>query len=559
MPSNFQVSDWQSLEEYFQELLSRELQDANAVRQWFRDRSELEAVISEELGWRYIRMTTDTTNDKYRDDFTYFITEVDPKVAVFSNDLNLKIGDHPCLDDLPGGGFELLRKNLKKEIRIFRKENVAIHTELQNLSKEYGNIAGAMTVTIDGHELTLQQAAVFLENNDRNKRAEAYNKISERRLQDRDQLDNLFTRLVVLRNDVALNADFDNYTDYKFTALGRFDYTKQDCFDFHESVRSEVVPLINEMAERRKEQLGYDRLRPWDKAVEPTGEPSLKPFSDTDDLLEKTMLCFGKLDPFLRSSLELMRSMDHLDLESRKGKAPGGYNYPLTEIGVPFIFMNATSTLRDMVTLLHEGGHAVHSIITRDLELVDFQHTPSEVAELASMTMELITMDHWGVFFDNADDLKRARRQHLEQVIETLPWVAVIDKFQHWIYENPHHDHLERKKKWVEIFSAFTDRVTDWSGLEQYRDFLWQKQLHLFEVPFYYIEYGIAQLGAIAMWKCFKEDPKRATLSYLEALRLGYTCSVPEIYRAAGIEFNFKKDYIRDLMHFVRDELEALQ
>jgi oligoendopeptidase F len=299
-------------------------------------------------------------------------------------------------------------------------------------------------------------------------------------------------------------------------------------------------------------------LNPWDKAVDPTGKPPLVPFKGADDLVEKTIRCFTLLDPFLGQCIQTMKEIDHLDLESKKGKAPGGYNYPLAETGIPFIFMNATSTLRDMVTILHEGGHAVHSVVTTDLELVDFRRTPSEVAELASMSMELISMDHWDVFFEDENELKRAKKEHLQQIIQTLPWVATIDKFQHWIYENPGHSAAERKARWNEIFSEFADSVTDWAGQEKFRDYLWQKQLHLYEVPFYYIEYGFAQLGAIAVWKNYKEDPKRGLDGYLNALKLGYTRSIPEIYKAANIEFNFSREYISELVAFVRGELEKV-
>jgi oligoendopeptidase F len=250
--------------------------------------------------------------------------------------------------------------------------------------------------------------------------------------------------------------------------------------------------------------------------------------------------------------------MGHLDLESRKGKAPGGYNYPLAEIGVPFIFMNATSTLRDMVTIMHEGGHAIHNFLTRDLELNDFKSTPSEVAELASMSMELISMDHWNVFFTDEAELKRAKREHLEDIIETLPWVATIDKFQHWIYENPKHTPEERKAAWNKIFDTFSDTVTDWSGLQEAKDYLWQKQLHLYEVPFYYIEYGMAQLGAIAVWRNFRKNPVKGLQGYQNALKLGYLRTIPEIYAAADIKFDFSKAYIKELMDFVRDELKKI-
>jgi oligoendopeptidase F len=357
---------------------------------------------------------------------------------------------------------------------------------------------------------------------------------------------------------VARNAGFKNFRDYMFVALGRFDYTAADCFDFHQAIASEVVPLMNEFASDRKRMLKLDRLRPWDKAVDPEGKEALKPFDGGKDLTEKTIEVFHRLDPYLGNCLSTMRAMGHLDLESRKGKAPGGYNYPLAEIGVPFIFMNATSTLRDMVTLMHEGGHAIHNFLTRDLLLNDFKSTPSEVAELASMSMELISMDHWDVFFSNPDDLRRAKREHMEDILETLPWVSTIDAFQHWIYENPNHSTSDRRTQWNKIADTYSDTITDWEGLQESRDFLWQKQLHLYEVPFYYIEYGMAQLGAIAVWRNFRADPAKGLEGYKNALRLGYMRTIPEIYAAANIRFDFSRKYIHELIDFVRKELAAL-
>jgi oligoendopeptidase F len=297
-------------------------------------------------------------------------------------------------------------------------------------------------------------------------------------------------------------------------------------------------------------------LRPWDKAVDPLGRAPLKAFTGGKDLTAKGVEVFRRLDPFLGECLTTMEAMGHLDLESRKGKAPGGYNYPLAEIGIPFIFMNATSTMRDMTTLMHEGGHAVHNFLTKDLSLADFKNPPMEVAELASMAMELLSMDHWDVFFTNPQDLARARQEQLEDIIETLPWVATIDKFQHWIYEHPGHTREQRMRRWNITYQEFADTVTDWSGFEPARDYLWQKQLHLYEVPFYYIEYGMAQLGAIAVWRNFKQNKAQGLAGYQRALKLGNLRTIPEIYRAAGIKFDFSKSYIRELMNFVRGEMK---
>ena len=559
LPENFSVTDWTNLKPYFDNLLARDLNSLVALRQWLHDRSELESVISEDLAWRYINMTRYTENQEYGKRYEDFVVNIQPQIAPVSDQLNKKAAASAFLATLEKeAGFDIMIRSLKKDIEIFREENIPLYTEITTEQQKYAQILGAMTVEIDGQEKTLQQASVLLMSTDRKKREEVYHKITNRRLKDKSELDDLFTRLIKLRNKVAINAGFKNFRDYMFKSLGRFDYTPEDCFNFHQSIQSGVVPILNDFARERKQALKVDALRPWDKAVDPEGKDPLKAFSDGQELTNKTIECFYKLDPYLGQCLSIMKEMGHLDLESRKGKAPGGYNYPLSEIGVPFIFMNATSTLRDMVTIMHEGGHAIHNFLTRELELNDFKSTPSEVAELASMSMELISMDHWDIFFTNPDDLKRAKREHLEDLIETLPWVATIDKYQHWLYENPGHSLEERRQNWNRIFDAFTDSVTDWSGLREAKDYLWQKQLHLYEVPFYYIEYGMAQLGAIAVWRNYRADKQKGLQGYMNALKLGYMKSIPEVYQAANIKFDFSRNYIQELMDFVKKELAAI-
>ena len=559
LPETYEVTNWETLQPHFEELLNRTLGSKDDLSKWFRNRSELEAVLSEDGAWRYIKMTCDTTDETIRDRYNYFIQEIQPKIAPYSDKLNKKAIESEFLVGLEQEmGYDIMIREMRNDIALFREENIPLFTRMQTESQKYGQISGAMTVNIKGEEKTLQQAGVELQSTDRAWRKDVYTKISERRLQDKKQLDDLFNELIKLRHQVAENAGFENYRDYMFKAMGRFDYTPQDCFDFHASIETEVVPLLNEFAKTRKQQLQVDELKPWDKAVDPEGKEPLKAFESGEDLLDKGIECFSRTDAYLGECLGTMKEMGRLDLESRKGKAPGGYNYPLAETGVPFIFMNATSTLRDMVTLMHEGGHAVHAFATHDLTLNEFKSPPSEVAELASMAMELISMDHWDVYFTNEDDLKRAKREHLEQLVETLPWVANIDKFQHWLYENPTHSDGERVAAWNKIFNQFSDTITDWEGLQERKDYVWQRQLHLYEVPFYYIEYGMAQLGAIAVWKNYKENNKKGLDGYMKALRLGYMKTIPEIYAAANIKFDFSTAYIKELMAFVKKELDGM-
>jgi len=365
-------------------------------------------------------------------------------------------------------------------------------------------------------------------------------------------LDQLFDDLLQKRNQLAINAGMDNYRSYRFLELGRFDYDKNMCEQFHQAVKEEVMPLVNAIYLKKKNALGVATLRPWDVEAEPIGTKPLRPFTNGDELTEKSIACLRKLDPFFGDCIDTMRSLGRLDLESRKGKAPGGYNCPLAETGAPFIFMNAAGTLDDVTTMLHEGGHAVHSFLTHPLLLNGFKEYPTEIAEVASMSMELFTMDHWDVFFSDAVELQRAKEQQLERVITIFPWIATIDKFQHWIYEHPHHTRAERSKVWLSILEEFSSPVVDYSGLENYRTYHWQRQLHIFEVPFYYIEYGIAQLGAIGLWQQYHQDPKKALQNYTAALALGGTKTLPELFAAAGLPFDFSAAHIRTLMQFVQ-------
>jgi oligoendopeptidase F len=312
------------------------------------------------------------------------------------------------------------------------------------------------------------------------------------------------------------------------------------------------------MLERRR-SLKIEELKPYDLDVDSALKPALKPFSSVRELITKSIACFSEIDPDFGKFIEIMDENGHLDLDSRKSKAPGGYNYPLYESNVPFIFMNTTNNLRDLETMMHEGGHAVHSFLSKNLPLVYYKEIPAEIAELASMSMELISMEHWHHFFPDEEELKRAKRSQLEGVIQVLPWVAAIDSFQHWIYTHPDHSEAELLRQWMETEKRFSSEYINWEGYENFRTYSWQKQIHLFQFPLYYIEYGIAQLGAMAIWKHYVEDREKTMKSFKKALSLGYSCTLPELYRAAGINFDFNRDYILELMDFVRFRLEGFK
>lgn len=549
---------WETLEPFYKELLDRSINSVQELEKWLHDRSELEAALEEDSAWRYIRMTCDTTSEELLQSFQYFATEISPKIAPYDNGLNKKLVASPYIDQLDSEKYFVFLRAIKKSLELFREENIPVQTEIQVEQQKYQSITGAMSVHIDDKEYTLEQASVFLKGTDRTKRQEVWEKITNRRLQEKDTLDTLFDHLRKLRHKVALNTGFENFRDYMFQALGRFDYTPQDCYAFHEAIEKEIVPILREQAEKRKAALGLSTLKPWDMDVDVSGKPALKPFQNGNDLIEKSIQCFSNINRYLGERLEIMKDNNLFDVESRKGKAPGGYNYPLSETGAPFIFMNSANTFRDLTTMVHEGGHAVHTFLTADLELNDFKHCPSEVAELASMSMELISMDNWNVFFDNEEDLKRAKRDQLFDVLKTLPWVAVVDQFQHWIYTNPNHTDADRRTAWMEIYEPFGAGFVDWTEHPEAEANLWQKQLHIFEVPFYYIEYGMAQLGAIAVWKNYKENPEKGLQQYMDALKLGYTKTIKEIYETAGIKFDFSAEYVKELAEFVKGEMDKI-
>lgn len=556
LPQDFTVTTWEMLQPYFDELTTREINTPSDLESWLHDVSELESVVSEDACWRQIRMTCDTTDKTLEEAFTFFCVEIEPKMKPYGFALNKKLLDCPFTTRLDAGQYFPYLRSVRNAAELYREANIPLQSELSLLAQQYGTISGAMSIEVDGKEYTMQQAAKLLQNPDRSFRERVFGLMSARRLQDRNELDELFNKLLSRRHQVALNAGFENYRDYKFRELGRFDYNIEDCFRFHEAVKEHILPLQALLVQHRRQRLGLDVMRPWDSDAEPTGTEPLHPFENVAQLLSGAQEVFGKLNPYFRNCLETMKDMRRLDLQSRKGKAPGGYNCPLAETGVPFIFMNSAGTMSDVITMMHEGGHAIHSFLSHDLSLSAFKEYPMEIAELASMSMELFSMEHWSVFFKNPKDLERAQLEELERVISVLPWIATIDRYQHWLYTNPGHTKEQRNKAWIDTLSEFSTGITDWSGYEDYREAMWQKQLHLYEVPFYYIEYGIAQLGALAMWRQYKQNSQQALDNYCKALSLGYTKTLSQLYETAGIRFGFSPEYVAELAQFIRPALE---
>jgi oligoendopeptidase F len=552
------IQSWEDLKSYFDNLLAREIDSKEKFERWLNDRSELDAVLEEDLAWRYIRMSIETNNEELASAYTFFVTKIQPELAPLDDALNRKFMDSPFRKNYTDSAYQIYFRSIETQVNLFQEKNVPIEAELNELAQKYGAISAAQSIDYLGETMTMQKASQLLKEQDEVVRQTVFDKMVERRRVDIDSLDELYTQLVTKRHALALNAGFDNFRDYKFQALGRFDYSKEDCFAFHHAIKTHIVPLVKDIQSKKLALTGEAKFKPWNTEVDPEGKAPLKPFETGKELLDGCIQMLGNLNPYFADCLKTMEEMGHLDLDSKAGKAPGGYNYPLYEIGVPFIFMNAVGAQRDLVTMVHEAGHAVHSFLSRDLSLTGFKNLPSEVAELASMSMELLSMKEWGHFYANADELNRAKREQLEGVLKVLPWIAQIDAFQHWVYEHPTHTVAERHAHWSSLSKDFGTGLTDWSGYEDQIATSWQRQLHLFEVPFYYIEYGIAQLGALGVWMNSLTDFESGLTAYQEALKLGYTKSIPEIYETANVPFDFSSERLKSLAGFIQLELIKL-
>lgn len=559
VPYDFSISDWKTLEPYYHQLLEEKPDTLRALEEFLLKINEVDAIVAEELAWRYIRMTCNTQEETYKQDYQYFLTEILPQVSVIKDTINRKIADNPWFDSLDPVIYQTFTRSLKREIDLFREENVQLESKAASISQQQTEIMGSMTIHYEGKEITVPEAGTYLERPDRKVRQEIWELLRQRREAERDKLLNIFSQLVDLRHTIAQNAGYDSYTAYKFDQMARFDYTLADTRSFHEAVEKVVTPIYCELMEERKERMGLSELRPWDLSVDIFADTPLVPFADSDDLIKKSIEALSRLRPELGKMIAIMNERKYLDLDTRPGKAPGGYNYPLMETGIPFIFMNAANSHKYVITMLHESGHAIHSFLTRNIPLDVLKQTPSEVAELASMTMELLCLDKYDIFYPDAEAVAVAQKSQLYRCIDVFPWIATIDAFQQWVYDHPASGDDARNKMFGELYVRFHGDSVNWEGYEEVRQHLWLKQSHVFDVPFYYIEYAIAQLGALAIWRNYKLNPAQGLSQYLDALQLGYSRPIPEIYKTAGITFDFSEEYVRTCIEFCLEEYKKIE
>ncbi|MGE4632083.1 MAG: M3 family oligoendopeptidase [Planctomycetota bacterium] len=555
----FKPTDLDSIQEVYGALLEREIADLESLECWCRDWSEVDSTIAEEGARRFVQHTCYTDDAEVTEKYMEWIEKIQPILKKISFDMDRKFIDSPAVDQLPEQEFGIWVKSVRNGVELFRDENIPLQTEETKLDANYDETIGAMSIEFDGEARTLPYMGRILEETDRDRREQAFRATWDRVLADEDKIQGIFDRQVELRHQMALNAGFDDYRALRFRQLERFDYEPEDCLEFHDSIESVILPLVKERLQKRKEMLGVDSLRPWDTAVDPQGRAPLRPLEGGVNLVEGCRQIFTKVHPDLDQMFRILIDGDLLDLDSRSGKAPGGYQCTYHEIRKPFIFMNSAGKQGDVETLLHEGGHAFHFIESRDLELIANRGAPIEFCEVASMAMELLGNPYLDVFYDDEAQITRARIEHLEGIISLFIWVAMIDSFQHWIYTNPGHSRDERKASWLAIMDRFNTGVMDWSGIEEIRAHRWLRQSHLFGVPFYYVEYAMAQLGALQVWRNHRQDPDNAIRLYREGLSLGNTRSLPELYEAAGVRFDFSRNILEELMMMVREEIDTLE
>jgi oligoendopeptidase F len=555
VPADIDATKWENLEPFYDQLQSRVFKCSGCLEQFLLDRSELDAAAAEAGSNLYIAMTCDTEDENTKNAFLAFVENVEPELKKVGFELNKKVVRSEHVGDLDKDRYSVLLRDWFADVEIFREENVPLQTEDTKLGQEYSELCGSMMVEFDGEERTMPQMGVYQQSQDRSVREASWRVVAERRLQDREKIDAIFDKMVVNRNQTAINAGFEEYRGYMFAVKHRFDYTPDECITFHEAIEKECMPIVRKLTEERKQALGVDTLRPWDLSVDPHGNAPLKPFDSSDDLIEKTSKLFHRMDVGLGEMFDSMRDDGYsLDLGSRKGKAPGGYQASRDRQRKPFIFMNAASLPRDLDTMVHEAGHAFHYMLCRHDDLVWYRGAPLEFAEVASMSMESLAYPFLDEFY-SPEEIKRAIRKHLEGIVTVLPWVATIDAFQHWIYLNPEHTQEERTSQWLELGERFGGGV-DWTGLEAEQEAAWHRQLHPFEVPFYYVEYGIAQLGALQMWLQYRENPDSALKAYKQSLSLGASKPLPTLFETAGLQFDFTAPMVSALMKTVSEELD---
>ncbi len=549
---------WPEIEPYYLDLAARELRPDN-VTTFLSDWTRLAERVDELQQRLYLATTLNTADAAAEQRFHTFLDHIYPATQAAEQRLKEKL----LTSGLEPAGFDLPLRKMRTEAAIFSPANLPLFTEEQKLANQYNKIIGAQTVQWQGQERTLLQLQPVYQETDRARREEAWRLSAARQLADRAAINELWQKFLALRRQLAANAGCADYRAFRWQQLLRFDYTPADCLSFHQAIEAVAVPAAARLYEKRRRRLGVETLRPWDLSVDPLGQPPLRPFQDVKTFQAKTAAIFHQVDPQLGAYFDLMIRHNLLDLDNRKNKAPGGYCTAFAAAKQPFIFMNAVGLHDDVQTLLHEGGHAFHVFETRSLPYFQQLQVGMEFAEVASMGMELLASPYLtaqaGGFYSEAE-AARARIEHLEGIIQFWPYMAVVDAFQHWVYEHPAAaaNPANCDAQWAALWARFMPGV-DWSGLEAEMVTGWHRKGHLYDVPFYYVEYGLAQLGAVQVWRNALSDPAGAVARYRQALALGGTASLPQLYAAAGAKFAFDAATLQEAVSLIETTITGLE
>ena len=556
LPKNFKVTVWSKLKPYYTELLHRPIENVLELEQWLLDCNEIEAIIKDDFAWRYIRFSQNTLDERVAESYKYAIQELSPKIDVYQHLLAENLLKSPFLNELDTEKYASYLKQIKTKISFFKKENLSTLADLKVRSKEYSKIFSQIIIHLEGRDIPLQQANVLVSHPNRELRKAVFNKMADSVLKRRAKLDDLFDALLEERQLVAQRANCKNYRDYKFQEYSRRNYTVEDAESFHKSVVEVVLPIVESLDEFRMKKLGLKDLRPWDLNVNLI-KPSTLPLAKTkEELIRQALICLNKIHPFFSKCMSKMNELGHWDLESRIGKSPEQFNIPLYFSGGAYIFMNAIGTIGDVPMIMNQSGYAIHGCLTANNNLIAPKASPPELTELAAMAIELFSRKYWDVFFENKISVAQAKLWQLEKILRTLPWIAAMDKFQHWVYVHPKHSRAEREMTWIKIHQEFSSKWMNYEGMDSYVARRWHWQIHLYESPFYYFGFGIAQLGAIALWKKYLKAADETVEKYIAALQLEHKLSVPQFYEKAGIKFDFTKANIQDLLNLVKKEFD---
>lgn len=558
---------WETFAPFFEELGKRPLTSEN-LRQWLTDWSDLTRLFFEAASLIYIEKSQDTTDKEKEQAFLDLINDVYPQAQVAIQTLKERLlavdSTSEALHDMA-----LVLRNMENEASLFREENIPLFTKAAKLENEYDKVTGSLKAEWDGEEKNLSQLGFFLDDNDRLVRQKAWQTIADLWLSEREGLNGIYGELLTLRQQIAHNAGLPDYRAYAFREKGRFDYTPEDCLTFHEAIETAVVPAVHRILERKKSRLGYEALRPWDwvpekgSMVADSGGEPLRPYQGQEALVQHTLNIFSRLDPQLSSYFATMAEDGLLDLDTRSGKALGGYCSSLPLRNRPFIFMNGVGSHDDVQTMLHEAGHAFHVFETAELPLIWQTEPPMEFCEVASMSLELLAAPYLtnqqGGFY-TSPQAAQARIEHLEGIITFLPYMAVVDAFQHWVYTHPQEAAAADQcdAVWDKLYGRFIPGI-DWAGYEESKKTGWHRKPHIFTSPFYYIEYGMAQVGALQVWRNSLQDPVKALTDYRRALSLGGTKTLPELFASAGAEFRFDTAMLTDLVDLIEETTAALE